>query len=120
MTYKQAADQGWQVRKGEKGTHIEFWEVKQRSNEKDAAPDPHGAEPTSNENGQRLIHRIYTVFAPSTEAPVGLGEPATTPIAPAIGNAIFAATGARLCHLPIRPDAVLEALKVGGRTSSSG
>ena len=24
MTYKQAADQGWQVRKGEKGTQIEF------------------------------------------------------------------------------------------------
>jgi len=28
MTYKQAADQGWQVRRGEKGTQIEFWEVK--------------------------------------------------------------------------------------------
>src|SRR5438477_13154014 len=27
-TYKQAADRGWQVRKGEKGTQIEFWEVK--------------------------------------------------------------------------------------------
>ncbi len=30
MTYKQAADQGWQVRRGEKGTQIEFWEVKPR------------------------------------------------------------------------------------------
>ena len=28
MTYKQASDQGWQVRKGERGTQIEFWEVK--------------------------------------------------------------------------------------------
>src|SRR5260370_6938624 len=28
MTYKQASDQGWQVRRGEKGTQIEFWEVK--------------------------------------------------------------------------------------------
>ena len=27
MTYRQAAEHGWQVRKGEKGTHIEFWEV---------------------------------------------------------------------------------------------
>jgi antirestriction protein ArdC len=62
MTYKQAADQGWQVRKGEKGTHIEFWEVKERSNEKDAGPDQNGGEPPAKENGQRLIHRVYTVF----------------------------------------------------------
>ena len=50
-------------------------------------------------------------FMPSTEVPTGLGEPATTVVGPAIGNAIFAAAGARLRHLPIRPDAVLRALK---------
>ena len=49
-------------------------------------------------------------FVDSSEAPVGLGEPATTVVAPAIGNAIFAAVGVRLRHLPIRPSAVLEAL----------
>jgi isoquinoline 1-oxidoreductase beta subunit len=49
-------------------------------------------------------------FADSTEVPVGLGEPATTVVAPAIGNAIFAAVGARVRHLPIRPTAVLQAL----------
>jgi CO/xanthine dehydrogenase Mo-binding subunit len=49
-------------------------------------------------------------FIPSTESPVGLGEPATTAVAPAIGNAIFAACGARVRHLPIRPEAVLQAL----------
>lgn len=34
MTYKQASERGWQVRKGEKGTQIEFWEMKtpRRSN----------------------------------------------------------------------------------------
>src|SRR4051812_26829023 len=36
MTYKQAAEKGRQVRKGEKGTHIGFWEVKAKTEEKDA------------------------------------------------------------------------------------
>jgi isoquinoline 1-oxidoreductase beta subunit len=49
-------------------------------------------------------------FIDSAEAPVGLGEPGTTVVAPAIGNAIFAATGIRLRHIPIRPAAVLAAL----------
>lgn len=50
-------------------------------------------------------------FVASTEVPVGLGEPATTVIAPAIANAIFSATGARVTHIPITPEAVLAAIK---------
>jgi len=49
-------------------------------------------------------------FIDSTENAVGLGEPGATVVAPAIGNAIFAAVGARLRHLPIRPAAVRAAL----------
>jgi isoquinoline 1-oxidoreductase beta subunit len=49
-------------------------------------------------------------FMDSVEVPVGLGEPGTTVVAPAIGNAIFAAIGVRLRHLPIRPAAVRQAL----------
>jgi isoquinoline 1-oxidoreductase subunit beta len=49
-------------------------------------------------------------FVDSVETPVGLGEPPTTVVAAAIGNAIFAAVGARLRHLPIRPADVLQAL----------
>ena len=36
--------------------------------------------------------------------PVGLGEPATTTVAPAVANAIFDAVGIRVKKLPIRPD----------------
>jgi CO/xanthine dehydrogenase Mo-binding subunit len=57
------------------------------------------------------VPEIEIEFMPSTEMPTGLGEPPTTAVAPAIGNAIFAAVGARLRHLPIRPADVLQALK---------
>ena len=57
------------------------------------------------------VPELHIEFVPSAEPPVGLGEPATTVVGPAIGNAIFAAVGARVRHLPIRPDAVLAALK---------
>jgi isoquinoline 1-oxidoreductase beta subunit len=56
------------------------------------------------------VPEVEIEFLPSTEVPVGLGEPATTVVGPAIANAIFAASGARMRHLPIRPDAVLQAL----------
>lgn len=49
-------------------------------------------------------------FMPSEYLSVGLGEPATTVVAPAIGNAIFNAVGARIRHLPISPEAVKAAL----------
>jgi len=57
------------------------------------------------------VPEIAVEFIPSAEPPVGLGEPATTVVGPAIGNAIFAAVGARVRHLPIRPEAVLKAMK---------
>ena len=49
-------------------------------------------------------------FVQSKEAATGMGEPPTTVVAPAIANAIFAAVGARVRHLPIRPEAVLKGL----------
>jgi isoquinoline 1-oxidoreductase beta subunit len=44
--------------------------------------------------------KVEVHIVKSLEAPTGIGEPAVPPLAPAIGNAIAAATGKRLYSLP--------------------
>lgn len=46
---------------------------------------------------------IETHLVASTEAPGGMGEPGTSALAPALANAVHAATGRRLRKLPLAP-----------------
>lgn len=48
--------------------------------------------------------QIEVVFVESERSPSGLGEMGVPPIAPAVANAIFAATGKRIRHMPIMPE----------------
>ncbi len=41
----------------------------------------------------------------------GIGEPGVPPTAPAVANAVFKASGARLRRIPLTPDRILAALK---------
>jgi len=44
---------------------------------------------------------VEVYIVPSTAAPTGIGEPGVPPLAPAVVNALFAATGKRLTRLPV-------------------
>jgi len=46
---------------------------------------------------------VETQLVESRELPGGIGEASTPVTAPAVANAVFAATGKRLRKLPVRP-----------------
>jgi isoquinoline 1-oxidoreductase beta subunit len=48
------------------------------------------------------VVEVYII--PSDKKPSGIGEMGVPPIAPAIANAVYAATGKRIRHIPIRPE----------------
>jgi isoquinoline 1-oxidoreductase subunit beta len=48
--------------------------------------------------------KVELFIMPSQELLGGVGEPGVPPIAPAVGNAIFSATGRRIRRLPNRAE----------------
>jgi CO/xanthine dehydrogenase Mo-binding subunit len=66
-----------------------------------------GAVRESNFHDYRLLRLadspdIDVHIVASNEPPSGVGEPGVPPIAPAVANAVFAATGQRLRTLPLK------------------
>ena len=95
------------MRRGEKGTHIEFWEVKSNADRYLPAPLPNGTDnghpsigADPNRDNTRLVHRVYTVF----NARQIDGIPAYTPRqhtpfeAVRAGEQILQNSGAQLIH----------------------
>src|SRR5437762_4892429 len=58
LTYRQAQENSWQVRRGEKGTQIEFWQFPDaRSSAREESRDD-----TPDSRPDRFLYRVYTVF----------------------------------------------------------
>jgi isoquinoline 1-oxidoreductase beta subunit len=57
------------------------------------------------------VPEVEVHLVKSKDAMGGIGEPGLPPIAPAVANAVFKATGAKLRRLPMTPQTVMEAMK---------
>jgi antirestriction protein ArdC len=61
LTYKQAEKAGYQVRKGEKSTQVEFWEFPPQDG-KAKSEDTKAKSDDKDDDKRRPVHRIYNVF----------------------------------------------------------
>ena len=100
LTYRQAQDNGWQVRGGEKGSQIEFWQFDTGSK---ATPDRGSG--TSSQNSDRTenqapIRRVYTVFNAKQIDGVPKYEPKRRQEWEVLetGESILQNSGARILH----------------------
>lgn len=98
MTYRQAQENGWQVRKGEKGTLIEFWQFPSPKDRD--AKEASGADANDKANGNAPLHRLYTVFNAAQIDGVEKWQAKVRPEWEVVQNGenILAGAGARIAH----------------------
>lgn len=97
MTYRQAQENGWQVRKGEKGTAIEFWQFPARDKE---AGGKDKTDASGKEAGTAPLHRVYTVFNAKQIEGIPEWQAEARPEWQVVqsGESILSASGARILH----------------------
>ncbi|WP_031498067.1 ArdC family protein [Bryobacter aggregatus] len=99
LTYKQAAANGWQVRAGEKGTQIEFWQFSEDARKTQSTDKNPKFEASTNEY-QAPLRKVFTVFnasqidgmepyLPKTRSDWEIAES---------GDSILKNSGARISH----------------------
>jgi antirestriction protein ArdC len=95
ITYRQAQEKGWQVRRGEKGTQIEFWQFP--NNQSDSHEEPSN---TPDSPRDRFIYRVYTVFNASQIEGIPAHTPSVRQDWEIINDAeaILQNSGARISH----------------------
>jgi antirestriction protein ArdC len=100
LTYRQAQEQGWQVRKGEKGTQIEFWQFPDRDTRGGKTNDGPSETPRGDDERHGLIHRVYTVFNGTQIDGIAKYEPKIHPSweVEQTGEAILKNSGAQIHH----------------------
>lgn len=105
LTYRQAQEQGWQVRQGEKGTHIEFWQFPEHERDRESGEKPNPADSPGDDTDRaeartRMLHRIYTVFNGQQIEGIPAYSPQKTQGWEAVqaGERILVNSGARITH----------------------
>jgi antirestriction protein ArdC len=106
ITYNQSAQNGWHVRKGEKGTQIEFWDYAKRkkttpASAREAHTDAESTDKPAAQTGRGWgIRKIYTVFNARQVDGIPAHEPKQRPEFEVVQTAesILTHSGARIQH----------------------
>ncbi|MBR1660280.1 MAG: DUF1738 domain-containing protein [Oscillospiraceae bacterium] len=97
LTFHQAQEKGWKVKKGSKGTAVSFWQFSRRVGDKFIPID--GDEAGNNRDGSvSVLCRVYTLFNGSQIEGIPGYQTREAPEAAPDVDAVIAATGADIRH----------------------